>query len=228
MMDGLDVKSLLIGKAMGGGGQGIDTSDATAIASDILSDKTAYAKGQKLIGSILSLDAATITPGIAAQTIAAGKYLAGDQTIAGDANLIAENIKSGVSIFGVSGSLSSPGISPYAVNFHDGYVSGNYWYYSPSDDQSSDVYRVLKDHVYLIGLGSTVSNRFRATFLSMDPVTNHQDIPGAMIGSDTTPTAYNIKPTYTPLIDGYIVVFKSNNGGGNDVVSFVLDLSEIA
>lgn len=49
--------------------------------------------------------AATITPGTADQSIAAGQYLTGAQTIKGDANLLAENIKSGVSIFGVAGSF---------------------------------------------------------------------------------------------------------------------------
>ena len=48
---------------------------------------------------------ATITPGTTDQTIAAGQYLAGTQTISGDANLVAENIISGKSIFGVSGSV---------------------------------------------------------------------------------------------------------------------------
>ena len=47
--------------------------------------------------------AATIVPGITDQTIAAGQYLTGTQTIKGDANLIAANIASGVSIFGVTG-----------------------------------------------------------------------------------------------------------------------------
>lgn len=47
--------------------------------------------------------AQTITPAAADQTIAAGKYLTGAQTIKGDSNLAAENIKSGVSIFGVAG-----------------------------------------------------------------------------------------------------------------------------
>ena len=50
--------------------------------------------------------AATITPGTTNQTIAAGTYLTGAQTIAGDADLVAGNIKSGVQIFGVTGNLS--------------------------------------------------------------------------------------------------------------------------
>lgn len=48
---------------------------------------------------------ATITPGTTDQTIAAGQYLTGTQTISGDANLVAENIISGKTIFGVSGSV---------------------------------------------------------------------------------------------------------------------------
>lgn len=88
-----------------GGSGGTDTSDATATENDILSGKTAYAKGVKVTGKIQSQAAQTITPGTKDQTIASGKYLSGTQTIKGDSNLKAENIKKGVSIFGVSGSL---------------------------------------------------------------------------------------------------------------------------
>jgi len=59
--------------------------------------------------------AQTITPSTSNQTIASGTYLTGTQTISGDANLQAQYIKSGVSIFGVSGSLSSATVSQDSV-----------------------------------------------------------------------------------------------------------------
>ena len=53
--------------------------------------------------------AQTITPGTTNQTIASGRYLTGTQTIKGDANLVASNIVSGKSIFGVVGTASVGG-----------------------------------------------------------------------------------------------------------------------
>jgi hypothetical protein len=47
--------------------------------------------------------ATTYTPTTSSQTISSGYYLTGTQTISGDSNLLAKNIVSGVSIFGVSG-----------------------------------------------------------------------------------------------------------------------------
>ena len=47
--------------------------------------------------------ATTYTPSTTDQTISSGTYLTGTQTIKGDSNLVAGNIKSGISIFGVNG-----------------------------------------------------------------------------------------------------------------------------
>lgn len=67
-----------------------------------------------LTASVTTKAAATITPGTSNQEIAAGTYLTGKQTIAGDADLVAANIKSGVTIFNVTGSLTA------ATVFQDG------------------------------------------------------------------------------------------------------------
>ena len=96
----------------GGTARFLDTTDATLdAAGKLLSGVTAYAGGTKFTGNITSKAAATYTPGAADQEIAAGQYLGGVQTIKGDTNLTAGNIKSGVSIFGVSGSLTVPNVS---------------------------------------------------------------------------------------------------------------------
>lgn len=71
---------------------------------DGLSSVSVGAISSTYIGSgITQKSAATYTPTTSDQTIASGQYLNGAQTIKGDANLVAGNIKSGVSIFGVSG-----------------------------------------------------------------------------------------------------------------------------
>jgi len=88
-----------------GGIAGTFTSDANAAAGHILSGMTAYVNGNKITGSIPSKGAATYTPGTTNQTIAAGQYLSGAQTILGSANLTASNIKQGVNIFNVVGTL---------------------------------------------------------------------------------------------------------------------------
>ena len=82
---------------------GLITASATQSAGYVASGTKSATK------QLPTKSAATITPGTSNQTIAAGTYLTGTQTIKGDANLVADNIKSGVSIFGVTGTASGGG-----------------------------------------------------------------------------------------------------------------------
>ncbi len=100
-----------IPKSGGGTAKFMDTSDANAVSGDMLSGKTGYVNGSKVTGNIASKAAETFTPTTSDQTITAGQYLSGAQTIKGDANLVASNILSGVTLFGVAGNLTLPTIS---------------------------------------------------------------------------------------------------------------------
>lgn len=81
------------------------------VSAGYVSAGTAANASVSLTASVTTKAAATITPSTSNQTIASGTYLTGTQTISGDANLLASNIKSGVSIFGVDGSLTSAVVS---------------------------------------------------------------------------------------------------------------------
>lgn len=79
---------------------------------DGLSQVTVNAVSKTYVGSgVTKKSAATYTPGTSDQSIASGQYLSGTQTIKGDANLVAGNIKSGVSVFGVTGTYTGGGSS---------------------------------------------------------------------------------------------------------------------
>lgn len=87
-------------------------ANASATTSDVLSGKTFYKDGVRYSGTIASQAGKTVTPSTAQQlAVAASKYTTGNVYVAGDSNLVADNIKSGVSIFGVSGSYGGSGSS---------------------------------------------------------------------------------------------------------------------
>lgn len=86
---------------------------------DGLSKVTVGAISKTYVGSgVTKKSAAIYTPGTSNQTIGADQYLSGAQTIKGDRNLVAGNIRSGVSIFGVTGTVveaSSPNLQAKTV-----------------------------------------------------------------------------------------------------------------
>lgn len=87
----------------------IDTDEGTATSADILEGKIAFSKKNKLVGTIPSISSRTYVPTIVDQNILSGSYLSGNQVLKGDSNLIAANIKKGVEIFGITGTLETSG-----------------------------------------------------------------------------------------------------------------------
>lgn len=80
-------------------------STTPTVSAGYVSSATASTATITLTASVTTKAAATITPGTSNQTIAAGTYLTGAQTIAGDADLVGGNILSTANIFGVQGTV---------------------------------------------------------------------------------------------------------------------------
>ena len=98
-----------------------------SVTAGYIASGTAGNSSVSLTASVTTKAAATITPGTSNQTIASGTYLTGTQTIAGDADLVAGNIKAGTNIFNVSGTFTSDATAA-ASDILDGetaYINGS-------------------------------------------------------------------------------------------------------
>ena len=95
---------------------------ATPVISVNASGLITATAGTKTSTHQLAFQAAkTITPSATSQiAVSSGYYTGGNVTVAGDSNLVAGNIKSGVSIFGVSGSYEGSGGS---TDVEDGFIT---------------------------------------------------------------------------------------------------------
>ena len=96
---------------------------------------TATAGDQSATQQLPTQAARTITPSTSTQTaVASGRYTTGNVIVAGSANLVPANIKSGVNIFGVTGTFESGGgscVGQMLASFKRGV---RYTYMSPTGE----------------------------------------------------------------------------------------------
>lgn len=129
-------------------------SNTPTVSAGYVSSGTAGNSNVSLTATVTTKAAATITPTTTAQTIASGTYLTGTQTISGDANLVAGNIKKDVSIFGVTGSLEG---SSKNAQIASGVGRVNTTTYTAVSGQSLTVAKTGTYDVYWTGYRSSTS-----------------------------------------------------------------------
>lgn len=159
--------------------ESVQTLDVTNYAS-----ASVEAISSTYVGSEISnVTATTYTPGTSDQIIAANQYLTGDQTIKGDANLVAANIAKDVTIFGITGS-------------HEG---GNNLDTSDATAVASDV--ILDKTAYVNG------NKITGTLVFQNFYTGNAT-PEASLGADGD---FYFKTTETTVADAVGTISSSDN-----------------
>lgn len=110
-----DVPEVDIPKAGGGNAKFFDTEGATIAAGDVLAGKTGFGSGGEVQGSMANNGAVSgsISTKAGTVTVPAGYTTGGTVEIssAEQGKIIASNIKAGVTLLGVAGSLTLPAIS---------------------------------------------------------------------------------------------------------------------
>ena len=189
---------------------------------DALSSVTVEAISNTYIGSsVTKKSAATYTPGTSNQSIASGQYLSGAQTIKGDSNLIASNIKKGVTIFNVTGSYNEATGGP---TLQSKIVSPSESTQTVSPDSGYDgLSKVTVNAISSTYVGSDVTKKSAATYT---PKTTDQSIASGQylsgtqtIKGDANLVAGNIKSGVNIFgVTGTYAGGGSSGGNGNNNV----------
>lgn len=192
---------------------------------DALSSVTVEAISNTYIGSsVTKKSAATYTPGTSDQSIASGQYLNGTQTIKGDSNLTAANIKSGVKIFNVTGSYAGSSSGGNTPNLQTKTVTPSESTQTVSPDSGYDgLSKVTVNAISSTYIGSDVTKKSAATYI---PKTTNQSIASGQylsgtqtIKGDANLVAGNIKSGVNIFgVTGTYAGGGSSGGSGNNNV----------
>lgn len=128
----------------------VATPTISVSAGGLITATTQQGKGyvpggsKSAIQQLTTQGAKTVTPTTTEQiAVASGLYTTGDVKVAGDANLVAENIAEGVSIFGVEGTHSGGGgVQTVTGTFACGIKGGATFSYTDGDGVYQEVSRV--------------------------------------------------------------------------------------
>mgnify|MGYP001623612737 FL=1 len=182
---------------------GIDTSDANATMKDILTGKTAYVNGEKITGTIANNGDLVVTPSTDEQDNSAGYYTSiqvRPVTSAIDTNIKTENIKSNVSILGVTGSVIE-------LNGHEVQVT-------PSTKQKiitpEENYNALTK-VTVDAVTNTIDSNIQAGNIKKD--VNILGVIGTYEGlntNDANATAADLLPNKTAYVKGELITGSMN------------------
>lgn len=194
---------------------------------DALSSVTVETISNTYIGSsVTKKSAATYTPGTSNQSIASGQYLSGAQTIKGDSNLIASNIKKGVTIFNVTGSYNEATGGP---TLQSKIVSPSESTQTVSPDSGYDgLSKVTVNAISSTYIGSDVTKKSAATYT---PKTTDQSIASGQylsgtqtIKGDANLVAGNIKSGVNifGVTGTYAGGGSSGGNGNNNVEAYVI------
>ena len=174
--------------------------------------------------SVTKKSAATYTPGTSDQSIASGQYLNGTQTIKGDSNLTAANIKSGVKIFNVTGSYAGSSSGGNTPNLQTKTVTPSESTQTVSPDSGYDgLSKVTVNAISSTYIGSDVTKKSAATYI---PKTTNQSIASGQylsgtqtIKGDANLVAGNIKSGVSIFgVTGTYTGGGSSGGSGNNNV----------
>ena len=192
---------------------------------DAFSSVTVEAISNTYIGSsVTKKSAATYTPGTSDQSIASGQYLNGTQTIKGDSNLTAANIKSGVKIFNVTGSYAGSSSGGNTPNLQTKTVTPSESTQTVSPDSGYDgLSKVTVNAISSTYIGSDVTKKSAATYI---PKTTNQSIASGQylsgtqtIKGDANLVAGNIKSGVSIFgVTGTYTGGGSSGGSGNNNV----------